>query len=667
MHRLSFIAVLTASVIVLAANIGGYDLWPPDEPRFGQVAREMMQSGNVVNLTINGEPYKEKPPFLFWIIALVSLPYGDVNESTARVPSVCAALIAVFFTFRLALRLFGHRVALCAGFVLITSALFWWEARSVRTDMLLTGCLSAALYAFWMHHEHKSSKWLIVFYTAIAAAVFAKGPPGVVFPLLLAPTFYWKRRAERRALHLGWGLLAVTAAIALWLVPSYLTMPHTAQAEAHSLGLMDNLYRQTVGRFVLGVSKARPPYFYFENLPLILFPWTLFLPWTVWFAWKRRGESDAVRLLLCWIVPAILFFSISSGKRAVYLLPILPACAILIGYSLVELSDDARRAWVRRSVGSVWAVVLLVFGVFAFPLLGAARTGGDLDISTMLPAKNLDITLGGGLVRALTMLAVAALLFGIHAIIVAIRKGGRSVHFAMAGHFAGLAVITATLVMPEANAQKGASAFCEPLRKLSESGAQFDIYSVAFSREEYIFYAKHRHNAFLVYDWPMKAPEDMSPLEFVEQQRALGNALRKATDAVPIADWAHITDGEVEALRAKSESVFSFAKAKSPLVDEFKTAVGKSVQEFTAKVAADGPAFLIVQEGDWRWLLPFAPDLRNFTLLTRASVGSDRVLLLTNDAGANLLNAGQFVKSALSLTAGTQKCEELLDKQRESL
>jgi len=127
------IAVLVAAFVVLTANLGGYDLWPPDEPRFGQVAREMMQSGNPFALTINGEPYKEKPPFLFWLITLISFPYGDVTESTARVPSALAALLAVFFTYRLALRLYGVRAAVCAGFVLITTALFWWEARSVRT------------------------------------------------------------------------------------------------------------------------------------------------------------------------------------------------------------------------------------------------------------------------------------------------------------------------------------------------------------------------------------------------------------------------------------------------------------------------------------------------------------------------------------------------------
>jgi len=634
------IAVLVAAFVVLTANLGGYDLWPPDEPRFGQVAREMMQSGNPFALTINGEPYKEKPPFLFWLITLISFPYGDVTESTARVPSALAALLAVFFTYRLALRLYGVRAAVCAGFVLITTALFWWEARSVRTDMLLTGCLSAALYAFWMRHETKSGKWLIAFYASICAAVFAKGPPGVVFPLLLAITFYWGRRDERRALKLHWGLLAIAAVIAIWIIPAYMMAAPSPGAPAQNLGLAENLYRQTIGRFFMGVSKARPPWYYLENLPLNLFPWTLFLPWVIWFTWKRRRENDAMRLLLCWIVPAIIFFSISSGKRAVYLLPLCPAFAILIGYAITALADDPRRAWMRRAVGAIWTVLLIALGVFAIPF-GYFAWFDDIlypDIGAYWPFEGLGVSIHYDMLRAISVLTAAAFVFAIHAFISTVRKQGRTVHFAMAGHFAGLAVIAAGLLMPEVNQFKGASDFCAPLRNLTEAGTGYRLYSVAFSREEYIFYTKHNHVPFLVDNWPLQAPANVDPAEFIAQQRALGKALRNATETVPIADWSKISDAELEKLRAHSESVFSFAKAKSPYVDDFKIAVGNAVRDFAVDVSSGEPAFLIVQEPDWCWLLPFAPELRALPLIAHESVGSERVLLLANAQGAALLH-----------------------------
>lgn len=647
MQRLPLIAVLAAAFVVITVNLGGYDLWPPDEPRFGQVAREMRESGNPIALTVNGEPYKEKPPLLFWLIALASLPFGDVTETSARVPSAAAALACVYFSYRLALDLFGARAALFSGFVLTTSALFWWEARSVRTDMLLTACLSAALYFFWRHDQARTRmpvddrvvrRYLLYFYAAVGAAVFAKGPPGIVFPLLLALAYYWGRKDGRRALRLGWGLAVVAAVIAAWLIPAYLmAAPSQHASETQSLSLGENLYRNTIGRFFLGVSKARPPWYYLENLPLNLFPWTLFLPWVIWFAWKRRRENDAMRLLLSWILPALVFFSISAGKRAVYLLPLFPALAILIGYALVVLVDSERYAWLRRTVGGVWAVLLLALGASTIFIGYFAWFDTSLypDFGAYGPLRDTGISVTQDMLRAASIFTGAALVFSVHALVLTLRRKGRGIPFGVAGHFAGLAVVAAALVFPEVNTFKGASDFCAPLRTLSEQNVEYTLYSVAFSREEYIFYSKHPHIPYLVDDWPLDTPADMDPLDFAAQQRALGNQLRKATQTVAVSNIARVSDAEVEALRRASDSVFAFAKAKSPHVDAFKQAVGESVQAFAESVLADAaPTFLLVQEPDWRWLLPFAPRLRELTVITRETVGSERVMLLANPAAA---------------------------------
>jgi 4-amino-4-deoxy-L-arabinose transferase-like glycosyltransferase len=639
MGRAPLIAVLAAGFLVFTVNLGGYDLWPPDEPRFGQVAREMMQSGNLIQLTINGETYREKPPFLFWLIALASLPFGDVTETTARAPSVVAALIALYFTYRLGLRMFGARVGLCAGFVLLTSLLFWWEARSVRTDMLLTACLSVALYAFWMHHETRSRNGLLIFYAAIIAAVYAKGPPGLVFPLLLAITFYWGRREQRRELRLGWGVLAVLGAVAVWLVPAYTLAPASVE-QAPSLGLSENLFRQTIGRFVLGVSKAQPPYYYFVNLPASLFPWTLFLPWVIYFAWKRRREGDAMRLLLCWIVPAIVFFSIGSGKRAVYLLPLFPAFAVLIAYALVELMDAPNRAWMRRTVGTVWSVLLLAVGGF-FPVLAYFAwfdTTLHPDLGAFIPplAKQ-GISIDYPTLQSIAVFTGCAMVFALHAVYAAIRRQGRSVHFAMAGHFAGLGAVAVTLLFPAINTHKGASDFCGPLRRLTENGVEYRLYSVAFSREEYIFYTKHHHRTFLVDTWPGELPEGIELEEYAAEHRALQSALQRAVEGVPIADWSAITDEELGRLQHNVDAVFELAKAKTDHVQLLRDSLVHALKDFEDELSQPGPAFVFVQQQNWPWLLALHPSLRKFHVLDQEPVGSRRVLIVGNDEGATIL------------------------------
>ena len=645
--------VAGCAAVLFGVNVWGYDLWSPDEPRFAQVAREILQTGDWVVMHVNGQPYYEKPPFMFWTIALLSLPLGDVNELTARLPAVLGGIATVLLTFLLADRLYGRRVALASAVILMTMALFWWEARTAQIDMFLTAWTTLTLYAFWRHYESREVKWLFVFYGAIAAAVFAKGPPGVVFPLLMVFTFYWGRRAERRSLHLVLGVAAVAALIALWLIPAYsmantqAARPETAQGSSVAL-IAENLYRQTIGRFVLGVSKKQPFWYYLENLPINVFPWTLFLPWTLYAIWRRRREGEAMRLLLCWTLPAIVFFSLSSGKRALYLLPIFPALAILFGTTVLELMDGGRAAW-RRRTGYVWAALLLLLGLPVFPLAYAAITGSAGPLTPHLGTA--EWTSGApeeirNAAFAVLPLCMCALAFGVHAILRARRDEGRTLHYAMAGHFAGLATAMALCVFPFVNTFKGASDFCAPIRTLSEQGEGFRLYSVAFSREGYIFYAKHAHIPYLVEEWPLPIPEGRDPLEVAAEQRAMGSVLRKSAQGVPIADMSAVTEEELAQLNAASDAAFAFAAAKSELVEPFKTALTESVQVIANDFAGPEPSFLFVQTQDWRWLLPFAPALRSLTVVNHEAVGSRQVLLIANVAGADLLRSAGSMPAA---------------------
>ncbi|MCC6486065.1 MAG: glycosyltransferase family 39 protein, partial [Candidatus Hydrogenedentes bacterium] len=636
--------VAGCSALLFGLNIWGYDLWSPDEPRFAQVAREILQTGDWIVMHVNGEPYYEKPPFMFWTIAVLSLPFGDVNELTARLPAVLGGIATVLLTFLLADKLYGRRVALTSAIILLTMSLFWWEARTAQIDSFLTAWTTLTLYSFWRHYESREVKCLLVFYGAIAAAVFAKGPPGVVFPLLLVFTFYWGRRTERRCLHLVLGIAAVAILIGLWLIPAYSmahaqeSRPETAQGTSVAL-IAENLYRQTIGRFVLGVSKKQPFWYYLENLPINVFPWTLFLPWTLYTIWRRRREGEAMRLLLCWTLPAIIFFSLSSGKRALYLLPIFPALAILFGTTVLELMDGGHAAW-RRRTGYVWAALLLVLGLPLFPLAYAAITGSAGPLAPHLATA--EWTAGTreeirGAALAILPLCLCSLVFGVHAILRARRDEGRTLHYALAGHFAGLAAAMALCVFPYVNQVKGASDFCAPIRALSERGEEFRLYSVAFSREGYVFYAKHPHIPYLVDEWPLPVPEGRDPLEVAAEQRAMGNVLRKSAQDVPIADMTAVTEAELAKLSAASEAAFAFASAKSTLAAPFKNAIAESVQAFAAEFAGPKPCFLFVQTQDWRWLLPFAPALRSLIVVDHEAVGSRQVLLVANAAGAGLL------------------------------
>ncbi|HEY3567432.1 MAG TPA: glycosyltransferase family 39 protein [Thermoanaerobaculia bacterium] len=110
--------VLVLAAIVLAWNLGGYDLCAPDEPYFGEGAREMIADGHWMVPRVLGEVTTDKPPLFFWLIALVSLPWGGVSAWTARLPSLLAALGTLALTMRLARRWWGERAPPVAGIFL---------------------------------------------------------------------------------------------------------------------------------------------------------------------------------------------------------------------------------------------------------------------------------------------------------------------------------------------------------------------------------------------------------------------------------------------------------------------------------------------------------------------------------------------------------------------
>ncbi|MCF6286049.1 MAG: glycosyltransferase family 39 protein, partial [Candidatus Hydrogenedentes bacterium] len=355
-----FYALLLLALVVFGANIGGYDLWPPDEPRFTEVAREMVESGDYLVPRVNGEVYQEKPPLLFWLIALSSTPFGDVNEWAARIPSVLCAVYVVALTFALASRLFTTQVALWSALILMSCFQFWWQARRGQIDMVLTAGMMTTLYAFWRWDDERHKKWRFLAYAGIAAGLLAKGPPALVFPGLFLVAYYWGNREGRAATRWVWGFAAAIVVALLWFVPARLLGADSA-AQAVESGMGANLFRNTIGRALMGVSKAQPPWYYLKTLPVGLLPWTFICPPVLYWAWKNRKDSQAMRFLWAWIGPALIFFSVVIGKRELYLLPLFPVFAILFGAALVHLREKENFTWLRRG-GIVWSILLILMG-----------------------------------------------------------------------------------------------------------------------------------------------------------------------------------------------------------------------------------------------------------------------------------------------------------------
>lgn len=610
--RVCLLSVL--ALFLFGFGIGMYDLWPPDEPRYAQVAREMRDRGDFLTPYVNGRPYYEKPPLLFWAIAGCSAPWDDVTEQSARLPSVLSGIATVLLTYLLAVRLFDPRTGLWAVLILMTGARFWWQARTGQIDMLLTACVMAAFYGLWRWEEDRRGGWLVLSYAATAAGVYAKGPVALVFPLLLIAAFYWRNRPARRRVHWLLGATCALLAVAVWYIPARMLAAETAE-QAVASGMGGNLFRNIIGRLFLGVSKAQPPWYYATTIPVDLLPWTLLLPWALPWIWRRRASEKALWFLWCATVPALVFFSISVGKRAVYILPLFPILAILLAVATLDLADGPYAKW-RRWMGAVWSLLLLLAGGATV----AMRFTEYRDLATP------DVAYFGILAACCGLVVLALSLF----------TSMNRLHAVFAVTFAVLATAGVWAVFPAVNTLKSARAICAPVRALADAGADFHLYSVGFSREEYVFYSRHPHEEVFT-NLVGAVPADATALlQAAEAQKAARKRIAEAVDSVPIADIAVVTAEERAALRQAIEQAIESAEEDIQALRTFEKDLIAEIDAFAALFSAPEPAFVFVQEEDWRWLLPLFTTVPSYHVVRHQEVGRREVLLLGNDAAMRL-------------------------------
>jgi 4-amino-4-deoxy-L-arabinose transferase-like glycosyltransferase len=607
--------LLPLAAVLFSMNIGGYDLWPADEPRFGEVAREMMQRGDWLVPTVNDQPYQEKPPLLFWATMVVSKPFGDVSAATARIPSVVGGVGMVLLTYLLAASMFGPRIGLWAGVILMTCFRVWWEARTARTDMLLGCALAAALYGFWQWDETRKKRWLAWLYVALVAATYAKGPMGLLFSGLFLVPFYWRERSMLKRPIWIVGAVLVVAAGLLWFVPARMAIAGHGAGSAGGT-MAENLLRNTAGRFA-GVNHAAPPWEYLLTLPADLLPWTLFLPWALPWVWRHRRDNKAMRFLLCWTVPALIFLSISIAKQAQYLLPLFPAFATLLAAPLVEWMD-APSTRPRNAAGYVWAGLLLTFG--------AAGIVGRLVVPQYVDLRALG-------------LAFAVLGLGGYAL----RRMLRADAVRLPGLVASQTVVVLALVplclFPAINPFKSASEVCAPVRALAEAGNDYDLYSVGFSREEYVFYSKHPHTPVLC---DLIGAEKLSGKELkrmAKQQKTARGVIAMAVAKVPVKDPGAITSDECAALRKAIDAGIDATGESAQALRLFEGALQHEIDGLNAKFSGAKPAFMFVQDNDWRWILPLISQPPAYRVLRHLDVGQRDVLLIANEAGSHMLDS----------------------------
>ena len=393
-ERIGLPVLLAATALLYLAGLAGIDLWTPDEPRYAAIAEELRSFRHgldgLVLLHLNDEVYTQKPPLYFWLAALFGAPGGRVDELAARLPSALAGLAAVAMTALLGRRMLVRPwAALLAGGLLATSFRFAFTARRAQLDVLLTAFELAAIVLFWRletatggtGNARRSPGVIAALHASLGAAALVKGPVGWL-PLAVFGVFLvWEGRGRAFREIVPWwawslslGPLVAWSATAVALAP-----PGFAE-----IAIGENL----LGRFFEGTSHARPLYYYLYQLPLDFLPWTLLLPTAIPILLRAARERPArggderrpvsprtARFLTAWVGVPLLFFSLSAGKRGVYLLPVFPALALLATLALARAPRRVRSPERAGAIALVCVALLeMLIAQSVFPRLDSEKS-----------------------------------------------------------------------------------------------------------------------------------------------------------------------------------------------------------------------------------------------------------------------------------------------------
>ena len=350
--------ILAVGTLLFLFNLGGRDLWEPDESRYAVVAREMRETGNWILPHLNGEIYAEKPPLFFWLVNLSTFFLGENSEMANRLPSALAGLITLFVTFLFGERLFHPKVGFLSALILGTSFLFLQLSRWMMLDSLVTLFFLLTLYYFYLGIEKEGSrrKDYLLAGLFMGFGVLTKGPLAFLpLPIFFVFTFLQKnpRKFWCRDLLRGFLLSAIIALI--WWVPACWV---GGKDYIHWL-----LYKQAVGTYVEGGTHFHPEpfYFYFVRFPAEFVPWIVFLPAAFIFGLRKGfAKRKEFVFLTVWFSFLFLFFTLSVGKKDNYLLPLYPAAAMMVG-SLWNLGFDSEKG----KKGFLSGLLLLAFLFFA--------------------------------------------------------------------------------------------------------------------------------------------------------------------------------------------------------------------------------------------------------------------------------------------------------------
>jgi 4-amino-4-deoxy-L-arabinose transferase-like glycosyltransferase len=419
--RLYLVVLLFAAAVYVGCMVSPPSLMDDVDAVQAQISRNMLTSGDWVTARLDGIPYLEKAPLIYWLMALSFKVFGPYDWA-ARIPVALSCMALAWVTAAFGVWAFGKRAGFYAGLCVSTCVGLFLFTRILIPDVMLTADIALSMWAFLRAidpEEPRPRLWAYLLAASLGVSLLLKSMIGVVFPLgagvvYLAITrqlFQWS--VWKRLRPFG-GFLIALAIAAPWHVLATLRNPpyfdftmHSAPGEYHGF-----LWFFVMNEQVLRFLNLRYPRDYdtvpralFWSLHLVwLFPWSVYLPATVKLSYRPVDRAGRARLLaLCWAGFILVFFTFSTTQEY-YSMPCYPALALLIGSAMA-----AGGAWIRWGTRVLCAVLLcagVVTGALWFLTRNIAAPG---DISGALIEHPEAYKLSMGHIEDLTLKAFAYL------------------------------------------------------------------------------------------------------------------------------------------------------------------------------------------------------------------------------------------------------------------
>lgn len=345
-HRFGII-LCGLSVLILLPFLGAVPLIDPDEPVYGQTAREMLLAGDWLSPRIYGRYWYDKPPLFYWM-EMISYSLFGISDGASRLPSALTAMAAVGLVYVQGKNIFNQPVAFLSALILLTSIGFMYIAKAAVTDMTFMFTLTAAFLLFYREKYYAA-------YAFCGLSLLAKGPAGFLFPAAVMGIYIMTgRRHLIRTMNIVPGIVIACAVGLPWYIAMY---------RIHGdIFLQTFIGFHNITRFLEPEHAGQNSlFFYIPVFAGAMMPWTAALFPAVRRLYQKRDPfKDAVWYCFIWMAFVFVFFSFSATQLITYIAPAFPPAAYIIAWHLYRCCCEKKQCRSLIAASCLLAVILLL-------------------------------------------------------------------------------------------------------------------------------------------------------------------------------------------------------------------------------------------------------------------------------------------------------------------